>query len=243
MFNRHLKKFIKLFFIISLLTTSSFCLATVTMVGNRIIYPANAKEKMLQFSNPDNIPYMIQIWTDINNPKSKPDTADGPFITAPHLFRIEPNQGQIVRLMFNNKMALPTDKESLFYFNFLQFPGLDTSQKEQNKIVLLVTSRLKIFYRPNNLNITPEEISNKIKFKVKNNQLEVTNDSPYHATFGKVTFLDANNKTIAEIKEPLMVAPFSKDTWNCKTKLIKTKVINYTLINDFGVSIQYQFSL
>lgn len=243
MHSSRFKKLITLTFLFTSLIYSTFSFATVTMVGNRIIYPANAKERMLQFSNPDNIPYMIQVWTDINNPNSRPETADGPFITTPQLFRIESNQGQVVRLMLNNKKPLPSDKESLFYFNFLQVPALNSSQKEQNKIVLLVTSRLKIFYRPNNLNIAPEEISEKIKFKINGNKLEAINDSPYYATFDKVEILDANKKLITTIKDPSMIAPFSKDIWPANSSIIKAATVNYSLINDFGVSINYQFSL
>ncbi|AZS50494.1 molecular chaperone [Entomomonas moraniae] len=238
-----LKKLIASIILISSVTYSSFSLATVTMVGNRIIYPADAKERMLQFSNPDNIPYMVQVWTDINTPNSKPESADGPFIATPQLFKIESNQGQVVRLMFNNKLSLPTDRESLFHFNFLQFPGVDDSQKEQNKIVLLVTSRLKIFYRPKKLSLAPEEISEKIKFKLSNNKLEVLNNSPYYATFDKVELLDTNKKVITTVKNPQMVAPFSSDRWSAQTPMMNAAIVKYSLINDFGVSINYQFSL
>lgn len=220
---------------------SSLCAATVIMTGNRIIYPANAKEKTVQFSNPDNIPYMVQIWTDVSNPKSKPETADGPFITTPQLFRIDPQQGQVVRLMFNHKVALPEDRESVFYFNFLQLPGLNASQKEQNKLVLLVTSRLKLFYRPQNLAISPERISEKIRFSYNNNKLQVINDSPYYVTFDKVELLDANSKSIALVKEPTMLAPLSKDTWSIESVNNNAVIVRYSVINDFGVSINYQY--
>lgn len=242
MHSRYLKLIASLF-ILGHLFYSPLSLSTVTMVGNRIIYPADTKEKMIQFSNPDSIPYMIEIWTDINNANSNPGTANGPFIVTPQLSRIEPNQGQAVRLMFNNKMALPNDKESLFYFNFLQVPGLDSSQKNQNKIVLLVTSRLKIFYRPKGLNLAPEDISEKIKFNLINNKLEVTNNSPYYATFDKVELLDTNNKAIAIIKDPQMVAPFSNDRWSVKSSAQNAAIVKYSLVNDFGVSTNYQFSL
>lgn len=118
------------------LVYSSLSVATVIMTGNRVIYPANAKEKIVQFSNPDSIPYMVQIWTDVNNPKSKPETADGPFFATPQLFRIDPQQGQVVRLMFNHKVSLPQDRESVFYFNFLQLPDLNASKK----------SKISLFY-------------------------------------------------------------------------------------------------
>lgn len=242
--SNYLQKIIVLTVIITSIAYSSSSLATVIMMGNRVIYSADSKEKMLQFSNPDNIPYIIQVWTDINNPNSKPETADGPFIATPQLFKIEPKQGQAVRLMFNNKLSLPTDRESIFYFNFLQLPGLNAEQKDQNKLVLLVTSRLKIFYRPKNLGIAPQNISEKIQFRLNNNQLEATNNSPYYATFDKIELLGNNQQIIATIKDPDMLAPMSKYTWTIKdNQMSKAITIKYSIINDFGVAVDHEFHL
>lgn len=240
--HRYLSKFVVLSICLAYMPLSS---ATIIMEGNRIIYPASAREKTLQFSNPDAIPYIVQVWADINNPKSKPETADAPFIATPQLFKINPKQGQVVRLMFNNKVVLPKDRESIFYFNFLQIPALSTSQKEQNKLVLLVTSRLKLFYRPDGLNISPENISNSIRFEYDNNNtLKVINDSPYYATFDKVELLDVKKQKVAEVKNPSMVSPKAQDSWliQNKTKANAT-IINYSIINDFGVSVSYHYTL
>lgn len=105
-----------------------------------------------------------------------------------------------------------------------------------------MTSRLKLFYRPpQNLTISPERISEKIHFTYNNNKLEVFNDSPYYATFDKVELLDANNKTVAFVKDPAMLAPLSKDTWSVRAVNNNAVIVNYSIINDFGVAINYQY--
>ncbi|WP_246019963.1 fimbrial biogenesis chaperone [Limnobaculum zhutongyuii] len=73
------------------LVISQYSHASVIMNGNRIIYPASAKEKTLQFTNQDPHPNLVQIWLDINNPRSTPTTADAPFVATPQVFRMEPN--------------------------------------------------------------------------------------------------------------------------------------------------------
>lgn len=57
--------------------------ASVVMTGTRIIYPADAKEKSIQLVNNDNFPNVVQLWTDIDNPQSAPESADGPFVVLP----------------------------------------------------------------------------------------------------------------------------------------------------------------
>lgn len=43
--------------------------------------------------NNDEIPYIMQIWVDKNNPNSTPDNADAPLLFNPR-FRIDPKTGR-----------------------------------------------------------------------------------------------------------------------------------------------------
>lgn len=90
---------------------------------------------------------LIQVWMDKDNPKSTPETADAPFIATPQIFRMNANAGQALRLKFTGQ-PLPADRESLFWFNYLQFPAVKADDTERNRLSLLIKSRLKIFYRP-----------------------------------------------------------------------------------------------
>lgn len=121
--------------------------ASVTMVGTRVIYAAPAKEQALRFANPDQHPNLVQIWFDRGNPLSRADAEESPFVATPPMFRIEPNSAQVVRLSYVGG-ALPEDRETLFFLNFLQVPSVKASAADANQLVLTVRSRLKIFYRP-----------------------------------------------------------------------------------------------
>ncbi len=104
--------------------------ARVTLPGSRVIYPAAAGEKKLQFTNGDNVLALIQVWLDSGNKDSTPDNADAPFIATPQIFRVSPHSGQRVRLMFTGK-NLPDDRDLLFYLNFLQVPAIKENDNDK----------------------------------------------------------------------------------------------------------------
>lgn len=190
---------------------SQYSYASVIMNGNRIIYSASAKEKTLQFTNQDPYPNVVQIWLDTNNPRSNPSTADAPFVATPQVFRMEPNSGQAVRLVFTGS-GLPQDRESVFYFNFQQIPSVKSSDKDKNKLLLLVSNRLKVFYRPDSLPGSSDKISDELTFSVKKIQgkthLVVNNPTAYHASFTQATITTAGKSV--NVPDVTMVAPKSE---------------------------------
>ncbi|WP_431221800.1 fimbrial biogenesis chaperone [Serratia sp. L9] len=120
----------------------------------------------MQLTNNDSIPYVVQMWTDINNPSSTPDNADGPFVVVPALFRIEPKTGQSVRLMFTGK-DLPQDRESVFYLNSVQIPPKNIAGAAENQMTVVLRNRVKVFYRPKGIVGGPEKVTEQIRFSLK----------------------------------------------------------------------------
>lgn len=56
-----------------LLTSVSLSVqASVVMTGTRIIYPEGSREKVLQLSNKDDHPNLVQLWMDDGNNQSSP---------------------------------------------------------------------------------------------------------------------------------------------------------------------------
>lgn len=230
--------------VILLLFVSYHTYASVVVTSNRIIYPASATERTVEFFNNDSAPYMIQIWTDIDNPNSTTQTADGPFLANPPLFKISPNTNQMVRLKFVGKNDLPKDRESVFYFNFLQIPSLKQANAEKNKLALLITTRLKIFYRPEGLISSPENIADNLTFSHKNKTIEVSNSSAYHASFINVNIVDAKGNIIMKVPKTPMVAPKSSKSWAIPQSINQNNLfINYSLINDYGATEKHQGKL
>ncbi len=72
-------------------------------------------EKTITFDNTSENPFIVQI---------EPDNSRQPdFIAMPPIFKIKERGGQTVKIRLLSP-TLPQDKESLFYLNFTQIPGL-----------------------------------------------------------------------------------------------------------------------
>lgn len=91
--------------------------ASVVMTGTRIIYPEGSREKVLQLSNKDDHPNLVQLWMDDGNNQSSPSKSDVPFALTPQIFRMEANSGQVVRLTYITR-NLPKNRESVFILTF-----------------------------------------------------------------------------------------------------------------------------
>lgn len=156
--------------------------AAVTMVGTRVIYDPGSQGQSLTFNNSSGGPSVIQAWVDSGNEQSTPETADAPFVVTPPIFRIEPGAGQLVRLIFTGK-DLPQDRESVFYLNTLEIPSLNAANANQNQLLVMVRSRVKVFYRPSDIPGTPERAAEQLNLRVtgqgKDRKLIAGNDSGY----------------------------------------------------------------
>ncbi|GGM90389.1 chaperone CupA2 [Shewanella xiamenensis] len=216
------------------------------MTNTRVIYPSDAKERSVQLRNNDSFPNVVQVWTDINNSESTPENADGPFLALPAIFRIEPNRGQLFRLIYSGD-NLPKDRESLFYLNFLQIPPISKDNAGENQMLVMLKNRVKIFYRPVEIRSNPENIGKEISFNVKNMnggiEVDVNNKSPFYASFVDVKLISGNQ----ELKIPVdMVEPKGNKlikVYNQQFVSIHPMKVKFTIVNDFGGFIKYEYEI
>lgn len=218
-------------------TLAQSAMASVVMSGTRVIYPAAIREKALQLTSHDAYPNLVQIWVDKGDPASTPQTADAPFIASPQIFRMNPKAGQIVRLVYTGK-DLPQDRESVFYINFMQMPALKAHDMEANKLMLTVSSRMKIFYRPQSIRGNPEDIARSMTFTLQgsgsNQHLSAENNSGYHAVIRQANLL-VGGKPV-NVAKAVMVPPFSKVQWPVKGASAGNQ-LRLTLVNDYGADV------
>ncbi len=214
--------------------------ASVVMTGTRVIFPANQNEKNVHLQNKDNTPNIVQVWLDKGNEASTPDTADAPFIANPQIFKIAPNQGQMVRLVFTgDKSTLPADRESIFYMNFSEIPASKNADADKNKLMVVFKNRVKVLYRPDRLAIPSHEMANHIHYQFTGSaaasSIKVTNNSPYYANAAEINLITAGKKTV--IQKNTMLAPFSAAEWPVPVKNINATnaKVNIALINDYGI--------
>ncbi|EFB71140.1 Chaperone protein focC precursor [Providencia rustigianii] len=203
---------------------SSFCFAGgITLDSTRIIYPQESKQITTSIRNTsDKSAFLIQTWIEDANGNKIND-----FISTPPLFTSAPRNENHIRLVYAGE-KLPTDKESLFYFNVKAIPSIDRNElADKNALILAAVTRVKLFARPKGLKITSKEAVDLIRFsKIDNKKIKISNPSPYYMT---LTDLRSGNHELPST----MIAPFSHIDVNAPAGFDASK-LTFSSINDFG---------
>ncbi len=199
------------------LTAPAF--AGFSVGATRVIYTSNMKETSLSVRNTeDSNVYLIRSWVS-----SDKENENVPFIITPPLFRIEPGQENALRIT-QTSSALPQDRESVYWVNTLAIPP---ASKEKNTLQFSINTRIKLFYRPVELNnrAEVEKSYQQVKFSRSGNSLSVSNPTPYFVNLAKISINDK------EINEGYMIAP--KSSIKIENAPAGNKV-SWQAINDFG---------
>lgn len=228
------------FFIFTSLFLSSQALASVIINGTRVIYPSNEKEVTLRLENKGEKPSLVQTWIDKGDSSAKVNQIEVPFIILPPVSRIEPAQGQTLRISYTGNQ-LPTDRESIFWLNVLDIPPKPEHQNG-NSIEMAIRSRIKLFYRPAELNISPyDETMSKLTWSSKpcgkNQCVTINNPTPLFITVSKIKSM-LGDKILAS-QPGNMIPPFGTESYPLNFHLNENKLfIDY--INDFGAAVNVQ---
>lgn len=209
--------------------------ASVVMTGTRVIVKEPIKEKVIQLKNKSNIPYIVQLQIEQENG----NTSGIPFSITPQIFKMSAGAGQSVKISMIEE-NLPKDRESVFYFVFSQLPIVNDSGNNGNKLLLAVTNRVKIFYRPKGLAENVKEASQNLKLVEDAEGLKMQNSSPYYISMREV-YVGGPGKKIPLLNSK-MLAPYSSvriDNFN-SMKNLSGKEITAVTVNDYGVDVVYK---
>jgi chaperone protein EcpD len=213
--------------------------ASVVITGTRVVYPSNEREVTVKLSNAGKLPALVQTWIDKGDPQASPENLDVPFTLTPSMFRIEPDKGQTLRLIYTQE-PLAQDKESLFWLNVLEVPPKPDLKDGGNALQIAYRTRIKLFFRPQGLPGTAEEAPAKTRWEVVRDEksngyaLKATNPTPYYVNFSEITLADggktlnAGSGYVAPGQSELF--PITGLTSNPRAGA----VVNYIGINDWG---------
>lgn len=203
------------------LIDSTVANAAVALGATRVIYPANQKQVLLPVTNNDPASvYLIQSW--IENAGDQKDTQ---FVITPPLFSMQGKKENTLRIINATNHQLPGDRESLFWVNVKAIPAMEKDQKNENTLQLAIISRIKMFYRPTNLAMAPEEAPAMLRFRRSGSKLTLINPTPYFIT---VTNMKAGNSNLPNT----MVPP--KGEVSVDITHAATGDISFQTINDYG---------
>ena len=205
-----------------LLTTAFMAQAAgIALHATRVIYPAGAKQVSLSLSNSDTKgSYLINACVDNNNGHK-----DQGFIVTPPLFVSEAKSENTLRIIYTGP-ALPADRESVFWLNVKAIPAVDKASIEgKNALQLAILSRIKLFVRPDNLALSPEDAPTQLRFKRTGANLNISNPSPYYVSL--------INLKVGNEKLPNIMAAPKSDTPVSLPTAIRGGIVFQT-VNDYG---------
>lgn len=223
--------------------------ANVLIQGSRIIYNQKTRSVDVRLTNPDTIPYVVQNWFDSGDLNSKPqDKNNAPFISTPPVFKIDPKSDQIIRVMATDISSLPKDRESVFGFNVLEVPPSNLAeQSNQNAVLLIIKSRIKLFFRPAGIGTPGRDLIDKLKVKwVKSGNgksgIEISNPTPWHVSLSSV---EMGHGAAKKRLKATMIAPYDVEVLPVENKVSGSSplTIKIKLINDQGGDVERVFNI
>ncbi|PIF73041.1 chaperone protein EcpD [Variovorax sp. 54] len=162
--------------------------ANVIIEGTRVIFPGQEREVTLKLKNTGKQPALVQAWFDKGDPNVAPEKLDVPFTLTPAVFRLDPDKGQTLRIIYS-KEPLAQDMESLFWLNVLEVPP---KSDEANQLQLAFRSRIKLMFRPKGLPGASEDAPAQVSWEVvpaegaKGYALRASNPTPFHVNLGEL---------------------------------------------------------
>lgn len=199
-------------------------IAGIVVGGTRVIFPGNVPDKTISIYNKEvTLPYLVQVWVD---PFNKEDKSKPPFTAIPPVSRLEPGQEKVLRII-KTQGSLPSDRETVFWLNVKNIPPTPTDKSVNTSTLdIAIKTRIKLFWRPASINVTPETAVAKVMFRRQGNQLVIENPTPIH-----INIMDV----VVEGKDvPLnMIPPFTTLKLALPTG-IAGKNLTWRFINDYG---------
>lgn len=205
--------------------------AALTLSGTRVIFNGDKRNVSLTISNPSNKTFAVQTWV---NTAADDQTTAVPFIVSPPLFRL--NAGKEQQIQINGlPNTLPRDRESLFYFNAQEIPQVTAS--EGNQLNIALRTRIKFFYRPQELKDNPVDKLKELSWSIKKTEgkahLLVNNPSPFHVSFIRIEVI-GNGKTWT-LDNTAMVAPLSTQRYDLQSAAPGPGLqVKFSAITDYG---------
>lgn len=192
----------------------------VVLGATRIVYPQDNKQVSLAVTNTDEKAiFLIQSWVADQDGKKTSD-----FVVTPPLFKLMPKKENTLRIIYAGAKPLPTDRETVYYFNAKAIPSVPAAAQKSNTLQIATQSVIKLFVRPQGLPMPSVEAPASLRCKIENEMLKINNPSPYYVT---MVNLQIGKKKLANV----MISPKATEhvaVGNAVGELI------FQSINDYG---------
>jgi len=216
-----------------LLLASQAAWAAVTLQGTRIVHDAGkGRDVTVRATNGGDQPAMVQVWIDDGDSQARPENVRTPFRLTPAEPRLmQAHQGQAYRITYAprpSEAALPTDRESVFYFNLLDIPPKPSDAAGRNLLQFAVRTRVKLFHRPAGLPGAARDAAATLVWTTADNALDVRNPSAYHVTLSTLTLADGRKVDVD------MIAPGQQMRLPLPAGAAMPAKVTFQWLDDYG---------
>lgn len=181
--------------------------AALSVVGTRFIYPGGERAQTIATRNAGSAPILVQIWLDDGHANADPSGLRVPFVVAPPLARLEPQQALAVRVRAVGD-ELASDRESRFWINLLEIPP---AGPDGNTLRIAYRLRMKLLYRPHGIAGEPRDAPERLRWTYSDTgphpALVPVNPTPYYVTLTRVV---VQGRAVALAGGAVDVAPFGR---------------------------------
>jgi len=189
---------------------------SVVVDRTRVIYPVTQGEVTVGLLNDGeggDGPFLVQAWVDEGTTEASAETSQAPFVILPPVQRIDAGARGTLRIR-GLPARLATDRETVFWLHVLAIPGMPPAGASEDDVLrLAVDTRLKLFWRPGDLDGSADAAPKQLGWKYRPSTgekcaVQVENPTPYHVTLVELS-LSAGRAEDAVGGSGLMLMPFS----------------------------------
>lgn len=224
------------------LAYSQMSSADIVLSSTRVIYEAGQKESTIKMNNTGTRPLLTQSWIDAGDASIAPEKISTPFIIMPPVSRIEPKEGQTLRISYAQGQ-LPSDKESLFWLNVLEIPPKSKNLEGKNTLQISFRTRIKLIYRPQGLPGSADKALPQVKWHLNKEKdavyLVAENPSSYYINMTDAT-VQSGGKTY-QAEDVDYIEPKKSKSFLVKNLSASTTgklTVKGKALNDFGGSME-----
>ncbi len=127
-----------------------------------------------------------------------------------------------------SEAPLPTDRESVFYFNLLDIPPRPSDASGKNLLQFAVRTLVKLFHRPAGLPGSARDAAAQLQWRAEGNALQVRNPSAYHVTLSTATLADGRKVDVD------MVAPGATARFPLPPGSTVPATVTFQWLDDYG---------
>lgn len=225
---------------VSALLLVGFCTygqAALSVIGTRFVYPQQAPMLTVRLGNSGEQPILAQTWLDKGDPRVDPSLLTVPFVVSAPLVRLDPQRTVALQLRYTGE-ALPGDRESLFWINFLEIPRLPADSG--HLLRLSYRLRMKVLFRPLGLTGSAATAARHVVWRLSTGGvLNVENPSPFYVC---ITALRQGQTDLSPVVRSITVEPFGKTPIALPAGHTGS-LIDYDFVDDSGETVSARASL